>query len=188
MKMRSTLTLALVAVSVLAQRAAPPQLQIRILPNKSTYSLTEKVIIKSELTNVSAKTLCFPAPDQNCETTNTGWIVTTGERINPANSEERDRFICHADGGGEIGENLDSQIRERWIKLPPGGVYVTNAAEAKARLNEVGDWKLTASYHPPVGAFNPKYTTTLQTAARKASCELPSAVQAEPEIVTVQNK
>jgi hypothetical protein len=114
-----------------------------------------------------------------------GWIVTTGEPINPANADERDRFICHADGGGETGEKLDSQIKEHWIKLPPGGVYVTFATEAKATLNEVGDWKMTASYHPPVGAFNPKYATILQKAARKAGCELPSAVQAEPEIVTV---
>lgn len=186
--MRSTLSLVLVAVSVLAQRGASPQLQIRTLPDKSTYSLSEKVIVKSELTNVSAKTLCFPIPDQNCETTTTGWIVTIGEPVHPGNAEERERFICHVDGGGEIGDKLESQIREQWIKLPPGGVYVTKATEAMATLNEVGKWNLTASYHPPVGAFNPKYTTTLQTAARKAGCELPSAAQAEPQVVTVQSK
>jgi hypothetical protein len=48
MKMRPMLTLALITVSVLAQSAAPPQLQVRILPNKSTYSLAETIIVKSE--------------------------------------------------------------------------------------------------------------------------------------------
>ena len=103
MKLRISLLFSLVGVSVLAQHAAEPQLKVRILLDKNSYSPEEKVIVKAELTNATSKTLCFPVPDQNCETTATGWIVTTGERIS---SQEHDQFICHVDGGGAVGAKL----------------------------------------------------------------------------------
>jgi hypothetical protein len=65
---------------------------------------------------------------------------------------------------------------------------VTEAAEAKVTLSEIGKWRLAASYDPPQGAFSAKYKTTLQAAARKAGCELPlSTAEAEPKIITVRN-
>ena len=42
------------------------------------------------------------------------------------------------------GEQLESLIKNRWIKLPPNAVYTTRFAEAKASLNQLGDWRIRA--------------------------------------------
>ena len=183
MKRPTSLFVLSVGLCVMAQQATEPQLKLRIIVGKEDYSLKEKVTVKAELTNLTSKTLCFPVPDQDCESTATGFVVTTGEPVKTPG----DQFLCHTDGGGAVGAELDSQIKERWIKLSPKAAYVTNAAEAKV-TNELGNWRLTASYHPPEGAFSAKYRTNLQTAARRAGCELPvSIAEAEPTIITVHN-
>ena len=184
MKLPTSLLASLVGLCAVAQQAAEPQLKLRILVDKQDYTLKEKVTVRAELTNITSKTLCFPVPNQDCETAETGFVVTTGEPVRA----HGDLFICHEDGGGAEGTELDSQVKERWIKLSPKGVYVTSPAEAKVTLNELGDWRLAASYHPPEGSFSTKYKMILQSAARKAGCELPlSAAEAEPKIIAVHN-
>jgi hypothetical protein len=171
------------AVCTLAQKTEAPQLKLRLVTEKDSYTLNERVMVKSELTNLTSKTLCFPVPDQDCETTAIGSIVTTGD---PVKSGQVDRFICHADGGGPSEAQLESEIKNRWIELPPNAVYTTKFAEAQASLNQLGDWRLRASYHPPVGAFSRDYVTVLQSAAERIGCKLPdSAAVAEPKIISV---
>src|SRR5215469_7445676 len=168
------------SVSMLAQQNARPQMKVRIVADKDVYTVNERVMVKSELTNLTSKTLCFPVPDQDCEITGTGWIVTIGV---PASYADYGVFTCHADGGGPSRVELESEIKNRWIKLPPNAVYLTKAAEAKASLDQAGDWRLMASYHPPVGAFSPDYVKVLRSAAENVGCKLPdSTAAAEPRI------
>jgi hypothetical protein len=183
MKTRTLLALlSFLGVCMFAQQPAQPQLKLRIVADKDIYTLNERVIVKAEFTNLTSKTLCFPVPNQDCESTRTGSVVTTGESVNPGGEQ----FICHLDGGGAAGTELESEIKNRWVKLPPNAVYVTNAAEAKATLSEVGDWRLSASYHPPEPAFNSDYKKVLQSAAENAGCSLPdSSVVARPKIINV---
>jgi hypothetical protein len=176
-------SISVLVVCMLAQQTSRRQLKLRIVVDKELYALKERVLVKSELTNLTSKTLCFPAPDQDCETTGIGSIITTGEAVSAG---EIDRFICHADGGGASGVELESEIKNRWIKLPPNAIYTTKGAEAKASLNQVGDWRLRASYHPPVGAFSRDYVKILQSAAERMGCTLPdSTAVAEPRIISV---
>ena len=82
-----------------------------------------------------------------------------------------------------MGAALESDINNRWIKLSPNAIYVTKAAEAKATLDQVGDWRLSASYHPPEPAFGRDYKKVVQSAAVHASCNLPdSSAVAQPKI------
>lgn len=69
----------------------------------------ERVMVKSELTNLTSKTLCFPVPDQDCETTRTGWVVTEGEPVKVG--DERDLFICHTDSRSAAGVELEQEIK-----------------------------------------------------------------------------
>jgi hypothetical protein len=177
-------SLSVLVVCMLAQQSSRPQLKLRIVVDKEVYALHERVMVKSELTNLTSKTLCFPVPDQDCETTRTGWVVTEGEPVKAGN--ERDLFICHTDGSSASGVELEQEIKNRWIKLPPNGVYVTKSAEAKASLKQVGDWRLRASYHPPVGAFSRDYAKVLQSAVGSIGCKVPdSTALAEPRIITI---
>src|SRR5262249_54575770 len=134
------------------QQAAKPQLRLRLLVDKETYSLKEKVIARAELTNLTSNSLCFPVPDLECDTTGTGAVVVFGEPVNE--NGEIDKFICHADSTGLTEAELDRQIREQWIKLAPNGVHVTSPTEAKLILNHLGNWTLRAAYHPPRGSFS----------------------------------
>ena len=68
--MKTWTTLALgstLAVGVLAQQTERPQLMLRVLTEKDVYTLNERVVVKSELTNLTSRTLCFPVPDQECD-------------------------------------------------------------------------------------------------------------------------
>lgn len=62
--------------------------------------------------------------------------MIAGEAVSTGEGEQ---FICHVDGGGAVGDELDSDVKERWIKLPPNAIYVTKATEAKVTLSEAGD-------------------------------------------------
>lgn len=184
--MKSWETLALVSflgIGGFAQQTSRPELKLRIVVEKDTYTLNERVTVKSEFTNLTSKTICFPVPDQDCKTTATGSVLTTGE---PAGARDYDLFLCHAHGGGPTRAELGSEIRNRWIKLPPNAVYVTKPAQAIASLNQTGEWKLKASYDPPVGAYSRDYEKMLQSAAEDEGCSLPrSMVDAEPKIISV---
>ena len=41
-----------------------PELKLRIVIEKETYSLNEKLFAKIEFTNLTNTTLCFPEPEQ----------------------------------------------------------------------------------------------------------------------------
>jgi hypothetical protein len=164
------------------QQTAKPELNLRITCNKENYSLKEKVLVTPELVNLTSETLCFPAPDQKCSTTGTGWVKITGKPVNDGG----ELFICHVDSLAASGDELDSNIRNRWIKLAPNAIYTGNPTEAGVTLSVVGDWKLTAHYHPPEGSFDSKYRDTLQSAAKKAGCTLPVRdAEAEPKVIHV---
>ena len=166
----------------LAQQTARPQLKLRIANDKESYALKETLVIKAELTNLTSRTLCFPVPDQECSVPVTGWLKITGESVTVGDST---RFICHVDGRGAVGDELDSNIRDRWIKVAPNAIYVFSARKPVV-LNDTGDWELTASYHPPEGSFGAEYGKILQSAAKRAGCQVPrSRVTAEPKIVHV---
>jgi hypothetical protein len=166
-----------------AQQTAKPELKLRISSDKENYSLKEKVLVKPELINLTTQTLCFPVPDQECSTTGTGWVTITGK---PVDGDEGEVFICHVDSRSASGDELDSNIRNRWIKLAPNAIYTGNPTEAGVTLSVAGDWKLTAHYHPPEGSFDPKYRDTLQSAAKKAGCTLPvKDAEAEPKVIHV---
>ncbi len=184
MKSRAILALAsLVGISVFAQQTPKAQMKLRILIEKNIYALNERVIVKSEFTNLTSKTLCFPVPDQECERTATGWVITKGK---PIGAGDYDLFICHSDGGGPTRAEVESDIKQKWIKLPPNTVYVTRPAQADAALSQPGEWKLKASYNPPVGAFSDDYEKMLQSATEGEGCILPgSKVIAEPKTITV---
>jgi hypothetical protein len=159
-----------------------PQLKLRIITDKDIYTLNERVMARVEFTNLMTKTLCFPIPNSDCESSETGSAVTTGESVKTG----RDQFICHLDGGGVGRPELESAIENHWIKLPPNAVYLTKAAEAKVTLSEVGDWRLSASYHPPEPAFNRDYKKVMESAAEEAGCTLPdSSVIAQPRTISV---
>jgi hypothetical protein len=183
MKVRTVLVfISFLGVCTFAQQPAHPQLKLRIVVDKDNYALNERVLVEAELTNLTSTTLCFPVPNQDCESSRTGSVVTTGESVKAGGEQ----FLCHLDGGGAAGAELEAEIKNRWIKLPPNAVYVTKAAEAKATLSEVGDWRLYASYHPPEPAFNRDYKKVLQSTAENAGCNLPgSSAVAQPKIINV---
>jgi hypothetical protein len=162
-----------------------PQLKLKIIPSKETYSLNDRVFTKSELTNLTDKTLCFPQPVQDCESTDFGSLVTTGEAVA---TDENERFICHLDGRSAPREQLLREIDEKWVKVAPGTVYTSNTSEAQVSLSTFGRWRLRASYHPPEAAFGNanQFRTSLQSAAQSFGCVVPEKyVSAEPVIITV---
>jgi hypothetical protein len=167
-----------------AQQAPHPELRLEMLVLKRGYRVNEKLIVKAKLTNLTSKTLCFPVPDLECSTPQTGSVVIDGE---PVRAGEGERHVCHVDGRGPVGIELDADVNDHWIKLSPNAVYRTNATEVKVTLSEAGDWRLTASYYSPEGSFGPEYRKTLVSAAKKAGCQLPeSSVIAEPKLISVR--
>ena len=187
--------LAIAALSVSAQlqtaqknktfRAKAPELRLRIIPDKETYVLHEKIFTKTELLNLTDKTLCFPVPDQQCEDTNSGSVITTGE---VAASAPSDQFICHLDGGGVPRDRLFTDVEQHWIKIAPNAAHMTKSSEAHVSLAVVGRWRLKAIYQPPEAAFGDavEYRAYLQAAAEKFGCTVPEIeATARPVIVSV---
>ena len=163
-----------------------PELKLRIMLGKETYTLHEKVFTKAEFTNLSDKTLCFPEPVQDCVDSVPGYLITKGEA--PANTPgEHEQFICVRDGRAWPGEKLPSEIEQRWIKLAPNKVYVTKSAEANVIFDVPGQWRLETTYHPPEGPFHPaEFRRHIESAARMVGCTIPeTAVSAEPITVNV---
>ena len=182
MKTRTHLALlSFLGVCTFAQPPAPPQLKLRIIPDKDVFRVDERVMVRVEFTNLTKKTLCFPTPDPDCRNSQNGSVVTTGESVHGGGEQ----YICFLDGGGAGGAKLDAEVRNDWIKLPPNAVYLTKAAEAHVTSKEIGDWRLNASYHPPEPAFDPDYKRVLQSAAESAGCTLPdSSARAQPRIIS----
>jgi len=102
MKLRTVLAfISLLGVCTFAQQPVHAQLKLRIVADKDIYTLNERVLVKAELTNLTSTTLCFPVPDQDCESSRTGSVLTTGESVNTGGEQ----FICHLDGGAQQGPN-----------------------------------------------------------------------------------
>lgn len=172
------------AACATAQPTTTSTLRVRIVIEKEKYTVNETVFVRGELTNLSKETVCFPKPSQECATSSSGSLITTGKPEQP--SDDTDRFICRICGGGKHGPELDSEIKNEWIKLAPGETYTTPPAQAQVKLVRSGKWRLTATYEPPQGSFSPKYTELLRSGAKKAGCTLPvSIVEAEPKLITV---
>lgn len=161
-----------------------PALKLKIVPSKETFTLNEKVFTKSELTNLTEKTLCFPNPALDCEDTNSGSLITTGEAVA---SGEGEQFICHIDGRSATREQLLHEIEEKWVKVAPGVVYTTKTSEAQVSLGALGQWRLKASYNPPQASFGnaKEFNALLQSAAQSFGCVVPEDVVAEPILITV---
>ena len=164
-------------------RPKAPELRLRIIPDKETYVLHEKIFTKTELLNLTDKTLCFPVPDQQCEDTYSGSLITTGE---DAASAPGDQFICHLDGGGVPRDRLFTDVEQHWIKIAPNAAQMTKSSEAHVSLATLGRWRLQAIYHPPEAAFGDavEYRAYLQAAAEKFGCTVPE-IEATAKPVTV---
>ncbi len=178
------------AVTMWSQTSKPNvSIELRTISDKETYALKESIMVKSELTNLSTKVLCFPRPSQVCEDSALGYLVTKG--IPPAGARDTDQFVCHTDGGGTWPrEKLILEIKQKWIKLAPGKQYVTETIHVPIDLTAAGQWQLETTYHPPEGAFQPtKFRDYLNSAAKEAGCWVPQGkVIAEPISITAVQK
>jgi len=162
-----------------------PELKLRIIPDKETYSVHDKVFTKTEFTNLTDKTLCFPEPIQGQAVPTSGYLMTEADR---PDAQDRDRFIEVFDGVGEWPrDKLLAEIEKSWIKVPPNAVYVTKPVDAIVDLQVRGPWRLRTSYYPPEGSFNPaKYRDYLQSTAQTVGCTVPEiTVSANPVTVNV---
>jgi hypothetical protein len=153
-------------------RSATPVLQLRIIPSKETYAPRESVITKTVFTNLSDKLLCFPKPEQGRQVAAQGYLAI--QVVAPSESPEFEQFIEVIDGPGPWPrEKLLSEIKERWIKLPPKETYTTEAAQVPATFGMPGQWQLKETYRPPEGSFQSAYREQLKSAALSVGCTLP---------------
>jgi hypothetical protein len=168
-----------------SSNASVSPLALKVLPEKTECFVDEKALAKVELANHSDKTFCFPPPDLECTNTRSGSAIVQG--VAPPGAPQSDVFICHIDGRG-WGKELVSAIKEKWIKLSPGGVYSTKLAAAQVALHTAGPWRLKASYRPPEAHFGnaAEYRQYLQEGAQQVGCVIPEhAVSAEPVTINV---
>jgi hypothetical protein len=163
-----------------------PELKIRIVPNKETYSLQEKVFTKTEFTNLTDKTLCFPAPAQPQEIVGRGYVEVHGESSN--DNTERQYWPDHYDGGPNWPrEKLLKEIEEQWIKLAPNATYETKSSIVKLDLDVSGGWRLRGSYQPPQCSFNTLICNeSFRATVKSTGCVVPEKfVTAEPVTIYV---
>jgi len=180
----------LAALSLLAvaacQSNTTPELKIRVLTDKDNFVINEEVIARVQLTNETGKTLCFPRPATNEQVAVSGWIEMKAER---ANGSEHDEFIKVFDGRGKSGKELEKAVKNDWIKLKPGETYLASPFKTLGHLDEPGEWRLTATYHPAEGSFSREYRKSLQKAAQKNGCTLPIvAAQSESVVISVSKR
>lgn len=164
-----------------------PQLKLRVIPEKTTYRLGEGVFVKTEFTNVSGKTLCFPQPATEFEATYPGYVTTFGDL--PAESDS-DEMSDHYDSGPPWPEaKLLPEIRSRWTKLEPDAVYVTDSSKPRTSFRVAGSWRLMSTYHPPESAFNTADSRRyLARAAESLGCTIPRKVSSEPAYVEIADE
>jgi hypothetical protein len=184
-------TSALVLSAYVLCRAGPQNprqetdLKVRIIPDKTTYVLREKVFTKIEFRNSGSKTYCFPKPTRDCTNDYPGSVVTEGRPVPDAG--EFDSFICHFDSGGPRAADLVLDIKQHWIQLGPNAEYVTESAEAIVSLNKPGEWVLETTYLYPTGAFHPAAVKKeLTLAAERVGCTMPAVpILGEPVTIHV---
>jgi len=154
-----------------------PELKLRIVPDKETYVLYERVFAKAELLNLTDKTQCFPEPAQGVEVPSSGYLVTTAGLLDPPENEqsESDQFLEGFCGGLTWpAEKLRSEIEESWVKLAPNQVYVVKLTKALVNLRSSGQWQLKATYQPPQCSFNfDECMKYLRSEAKKVGCTVP---------------
>jgi hypothetical protein len=158
-----------------------PELSLRIVPDKGTYVLREKVFTKTEFVNRTDKTLCFPEPSLDGQDEASGYLTMRVVSLNPDGSSiGNDQFLEHFPGGmAWPREKLLSEIEERWIKLAPNQVYV--AKSRTANLSSTGKWQLSAIYNPPECPFNiAECTLYVKSAAQSVGCVVPEMVVTSP--------
>jgi hypothetical protein len=169
-----------VALSKNPAQPEKTELTLKIILDKGTYALHDKVFAKTAFTNVSQETLCFPEPAQE-EIVATRGVLTM--ILTRPDSSEEGQFLKTFDARWTWPrEKLLPEIKEHWIWLTPNAVYVTKSVQLQTTLSEPGDWRLKTTYRPPEGAFGPtEYKEYLSSAALSAGCTLPqSDVSAEP--------
>lgn len=152
----------------------PPVLQIKLIPSKETYALKESVMTKTVLANLSDKLLCFPKPAQGKHVAVQGYLEI--QVVAPPGAPDTDHFVEVIDGRGTWPrEKVLSEIKERWVKLPPKETYTTEAARVPATFDLRGQWQVQETYRPPEGSFGPGYREQLKSAGLSVGCTLPEA-------------
>src|SRR5438270_7750601 len=81
-----------------ASNPSESQLVLRVVPEKTEYSVDEKALATVEFSNHSENTFCFPPPDLECTNTRSGSVIVHG--VAPPGAQGSDVFICHIDGQG----------------------------------------------------------------------------------------
>ncbi len=164
-----------------------PILKLRIILGKETYSLHEPVFIKTEFTNLSDKTVCFPKPEQGRTIPAQGYLAT--KVIAPPGATGYEEFIEVIDGVGVWPRGkLLSEIGQRWIWLPPHDVYIPDPAQVRTDFNFPGNWQIEETYQPPEGSFDRagEYREYLKAAALSVGCTLPETeVSAQPVAISI---
>jgi hypothetical protein len=171
-------------------RSSPPELKVKVISGKETYSLREDVFTKTEFLNLTDKTLCFPEPAQDVQVDGSGYLTVTAGHVNPETRqfEEEESFIEHYPGGLTFPrEKLVSEIEQSWVKLPPNQVYVLKSTKQRVNLSTSGQWQLRATYSPPECSYNvAECTRYLRSAAASLGCTVPGlVVRAKPATVNV---
>ena len=159
------------------------EFKLRIIPDKETYSLTDKLSTTKEFTNLTRETLCFPEPAEEVEEPAQGYLIT--KTIGPDGAAEDEQFIEHYSGGGTWPQDkLVKEIREQWIWLAPNAIYLTVPRVNIAKLETPGQRRLEATYRPPEGSYRPvEFRDYLETAARIAGCTVPHKVVSAKQVV-----
>jgi hypothetical protein len=159
------------------------ELKLKVLPEKEIYHLNEPLLTRTEFTNRTDRTLCFPEPAQGFENPIQGSVRLVG--YGPA-GRDRDHFLEHFDGGFPSDDKLLEEIEQRWIKLGPNQIYLTSMTMALFQLDTPGDWRIYGAYDAPVASFNSKDSKErLRAVAEKAGCTPPS-LDAFAPVVTIR--
>jgi len=197
---RGALALAIATPSIFAQshpsdtkiasHTKVPELELRIIPDKETYVLSEAISAKMELVNLTERTMCFPEPSQGGqEVVAIGSLSTQLVRIDTNGKQvEGDRFIDHYDGGPTWPrEKLRSEIEQSWVKLAPNQTYTLKSGKSKLSVDSIGRWQFMATYNPPGCSFNvAECMNYLRSAAESVGCSVPEmVVKALPVTITV---
>jgi hypothetical protein len=164
-------------------RPIPPELKLRTTLSKQTFTLDEQIAPEVEFTNLTNETLCFPPPDQTCEGTANGSLITRNEPT----EGQKEVFFCHVDGPSvRSRENLLQEIEQRWTKLGPNTVFVIKG-QAQTKVLAVGEWRVWSTYSPPVGAFDPPgFKNYMDSATNSFGCTIPRLrVKSEPVLFRV---
>lgn len=160
-------------------------LTVRIVLDKTTFALHEKVSVRIEFKNSGRKTYCFPKPTRDWTNDYPGSAVVIGQPATEPGDFES--YICHFDSGGPRVTDLVSDIKQNWIKIAPNATYVTDGAEAIVDLDRQGEWQLETEYWEPQGAFHPaEIMKELKLASERAGCTVPMApISSEPVTIHV---